>query len=364
MGVLFSFLIPAYNVEKYITQCLNSILQCTRNDYEVIVVDDGSTDKTGDICLKYANQHPQFRFISKTNGGMVSARIEALKHARGQYCFFCDSDDYFDSYLLNGFLNDFADKLEPNTLHCFSFRNVWPNYIEAKSAYKDSEFSFATPEEKILFLSSQLSHTTMGYAVWDKLYCRSTISKNQIKPISKDLLGNNDDWAEDLLFNLQYLMCVDRIVVHNIPMYMLRKHGEKEEQSEQGLVNRINHMMNIMNALFRNDGSYQNEQYKMEFYKIVIWHLRRYIYLSVQANGVEKTRDACQSCSCWALLSDSIDRALKDDMFFDERWNKVMAKDYKYLLQYIKKGNILLYKMKQYYLWKVYVAFKKQTNEP
>lgn len=93
-NILLSIIIPVYNVEKYIKRCLDSILCQETENYEVILVDDGSTDSSGIICDSYAKCRKNVVCIHKTNGGLSDARNEGLKHCKGKYVWFVDSDDY------------------------------------------------------------------------------------------------------------------------------------------------------------------------------------------------------------------------------------------------------------------------------
>lgn len=98
--MLFSIIIPAYNAELYIEKCLKSVFDQKCNDYEIIIVDDGSTDRTWDILCRFADKYSQMKLIHKENGGIGSAIEEALKIALGDYIVFIDSDDYVDSDML------------------------------------------------------------------------------------------------------------------------------------------------------------------------------------------------------------------------------------------------------------------------
>jgi glycosyltransferase involved in cell wall biosynthesis len=92
---LISIIIPVYNVENYICQCLDSVLSQTFSDYECILVDDGSHDNCPAICDEYADKDLRFRVIHKKNGGQADARNEGIKAAKGEYIVFLDSDDLF-----------------------------------------------------------------------------------------------------------------------------------------------------------------------------------------------------------------------------------------------------------------------------
>lgn len=89
-----SVIVPVYNVEDYLAECLDSILAQTFTDFEVVLVDDGSTDGSRVICDKYAKKDSRIRCIHKENGGLVSARQEGFRHVTGTYVTFVDSDDW------------------------------------------------------------------------------------------------------------------------------------------------------------------------------------------------------------------------------------------------------------------------------
>lgn len=106
-----SIIIPVYNVEKYIKRCVDSVLQQDYHDYEIILVDDGSTDSSGKICDSFNSQHPSnIHVIHKKNGGPSAARNDALDIANGRYIMFIDGDDWIEL----GCLKKFAPYLEKN----------------------------------------------------------------------------------------------------------------------------------------------------------------------------------------------------------------------------------------------------------
>lgn len=92
--VLLSIIVPVYNVEKYLKECVDSLLHQTLSQYEVILVDDGSTDSSGKICDRYASKDTRIKVVHKKNGGLSSARNAGLDVAKGRYIGFVDGDDY------------------------------------------------------------------------------------------------------------------------------------------------------------------------------------------------------------------------------------------------------------------------------
>ena len=94
MNNIISVIIPVYNVEKYIVQCLESVLNQSYKELEVILIDDGSTDRSGEICDFYAKKDGRVRVIHQENGGAARAKNAGLRIATGKYLSFVDSDDY------------------------------------------------------------------------------------------------------------------------------------------------------------------------------------------------------------------------------------------------------------------------------
>ena len=91
-----SIIVPIYNVEKYLSRCVDSILNQTFTDFELILVDDGSTDNSGKICDEYAEKDCRIKVIHKDNWGVSSARNVGLENSVGEYIMFCDSDDFVE----------------------------------------------------------------------------------------------------------------------------------------------------------------------------------------------------------------------------------------------------------------------------
>ena len=96
MNSLISVIVPVFNIDKYISKCIESIMEQTYKNLQIILVDDGSTDTSGEICDRYAKKDIRIQVIHKKNGGLVSARNAGLEAAAGEYVGFVDGDDYID----------------------------------------------------------------------------------------------------------------------------------------------------------------------------------------------------------------------------------------------------------------------------
>ena len=97
MNNLITIVVPIYNSSKYLSRCINSIINQTYQNLEIILVNDGSTDNSLDICNEYANKDNRIKVIHKDNSGAAASRNVGINHAMGNYIAFVDSDDYIES---------------------------------------------------------------------------------------------------------------------------------------------------------------------------------------------------------------------------------------------------------------------------
>ena len=116
-----SIIVPVYNVEDYIRQCLDSILDQEYKDFEIIVVDDGSTDRCGEICDQYSQRYPSINSYHKINGGLSSARNYGIEHACGDFIAFVDSDDWIKPTLFRVLM----DAAQANNADVVSCRHIY-----------------------------------------------------------------------------------------------------------------------------------------------------------------------------------------------------------------------------------------------
>ena len=107
---LISIIVPIYNVEKYLRQCLDSIMNQTYRNFECLLINDGSSDNSEDICREYVSKDSRFRYFEKENGGVSSARNLGIEHSKGEYITFIDSDDWVDSDYLEVLYNSLVDE--------------------------------------------------------------------------------------------------------------------------------------------------------------------------------------------------------------------------------------------------------------
>lgn len=182
-----SIIIPAYNAEAFIKNCIDSILAQSYKDFEIVIVNDGSKDSTLEIIKEYEKADNRIRVISKENGGVSSARNEGLKNASGDYVTFVDADDALTPTALEDMVSLMSDDTDFVVCSHNDIRFNKKPYIEIPAVYKADEI-----DKKFI------EFDRVTWWPWAKLYRRSVISDNNLE---YDLSVN---FAEDHIFNLLF----------------------------------------------------------------------------------------------------------------------------------------------------------------
>lgn len=171
---LVSVIVPVYNTEKYLVECLDSIIHQTYKNLEIILVDDGSTDDSGRICDEYSHKDCRIKVIHKENGGQASARNVAIKSAQGEYILYVDSDDYIDDTHIQNLMSTVID-YNADFVQCEMVK-FWNNSAKTKNG-KNSQM---TCQKQIYTVTEALSE--FGYqrrfmpSPWCKLIKKDLIS--------------------------------------------------------------------------------------------------------------------------------------------------------------------------------------------
>ena len=128
MKVIISIIVPVYNVESYLPMCIDSILSQKFKDFELILIDDGSTDESGKICDKYIKKDPRIKVIHQRNQGLSAARNSGIEIAKGDFITFIDSDDKVTNNFLNGFNFNFDISIQGYS--CLLYTSPSPRDVE------------------------------------------------------------------------------------------------------------------------------------------------------------------------------------------------------------------------------------------
>jgi len=213
---LISIIVPVYNTEKYIDQCIKSIITQSFTDYELLLINDGSTDCSLERCIQWQSDK-RVNIISTENKGVSHARNIGLERASGQWILFLDSDDF----LIEGALQKLIVYTEYNVQEIaglFAEKDVLIGETkkEIVSANKVKIMSLDSINNKLLPEFYDIKEETL-MGCWGKLYLNKIIQNNRIR-FHEDLR-----LSEDLLFHLDYLTCIDEVLVTDVPVFVYRR---------------------------------------------------------------------------------------------------------------------------------------------
>lgn len=175
--VFFSIIIPVYNVENYLNQCLESILIQNYSNFEIILINDGSTDSSFEICKSFQEKEAKIQLIDQKNGGLSDARNKGLLAAKGEYIIFTDSDDYWEGKEVLKDLNRLIKESNPDIIiheesRFFSKNDVYCKYNQRFIKNKTGNF-----KDEIIDL---VYYDLFNAAAWDKVIKRSILIDNQL----------------------------------------------------------------------------------------------------------------------------------------------------------------------------------------
>ena len=207
-----SIIVPVYKAETYLSRCVESILAQSFTDFELLLIDDCSPDRSGELCDKFSEKDKRIKIIHKEkNEGASAARNSGLDVATGEYIMFCDSDDAVSSEWVAHLLQ----WANPNTLV------VCGSCHSPADLGKEKAYTF--PHRKSLPTEAYFPFQKSGLAgfLWNSVYHRKTIEINHIRFRTKHAQG---DYNEDLIFNLQYVSHMEQVLYNGYTDYLYDIH--------------------------------------------------------------------------------------------------------------------------------------------
>jgi len=213
--MLFSILVPVYNIENFLSDCIESVIRQSYTNFELLLVNDGSTDSSGSICDDYANKDTRIKVFHKQNEGLILARRYAIKRSKGQFILFLDSDDMWTQGLL---------QMVYDTIHEHSADLVMYKYarVSEKGKYLSDQpgvfpdQSVFTPENKIRIFSEIVKGSELNN-IWAKAVRREIID------IDADYTERRKTNVEDLLQSLPLFKNASKIVYRDKACYLYRQ---------------------------------------------------------------------------------------------------------------------------------------------
>ena len=268
---LISVIVPVYRVEKYLNECIDSILSQTYENFELILVDDGSPDNSGKICDEYAEKDKRIKVIHKENGGVSSARNLGLDNANGEYVTFIDSDDFVDKRYLKALYNSLKDSGSDVSVCRFSKYSslgysIYPEDFPKSTLIKNNSDEFFD------FFSRYFSLKCHVFgSVWRCLFKKSTIGETRF--------DKNIRISEDLLFTTNVVFNSKNISFVNESLYF-----------------------------YRMDNSSATSSYKKSFFEsqAQLSHELCVLFAKIDKKGFDKILKRYNALLCYYLLSNEL----------------------------------------------------------
>lgn len=272
-----SVIVPVYNVEKYLPRCIDSILAQTFTDFELLLIDDGSKDKSGEICDEYSKKDNRIRVFHRENGGPSKSRNFGIYKSLGEWIVFIDSDDYVSIDYIETFFkyNDTFDENIQVIQGCHIFSDddqISPNYVERKYLY--TELYVNGENDRTNIRNQRLLHS---WEVWDRIFSKKIIEQYNLNFNEKVKV------LEDAMFWHRYILKVQKIIFvpeqnyyYNTPILsnsITHVHKMSLEELIE-LVTFYKEYSNNMIETFSLDKEYANEIYGL--------YINRYRYLCKQ----------------------------------------------------------------------------------
>ncbi|WP_372518627.1 glycosyltransferase family 2 protein [Candidatus Ruminimicrobiellum ovillum] len=256
MNVKVSVIIPVYNVENYLRQCLDSIVGQTFKDFEIIVVNDCSTDNSGSILEEYAKKDDRFIIINLSeNKGQGNARNQGLNIAKGKYITFIDSDDWVAPDYIELLYNEINENnLDVVCASAFLYDNITKKITDRKEASAD--FLNNIKKERLLVLDKDSFVVT----VWAKIYGKNFLNDNEIR-------FRLDNYHEDNLFIFETIINTNKIKFTDNKIYFYRNN---RANSSMSIINKEFTYFSLFSELKKiliKCGKY--EQYKKVYYQYI-----------------------------------------------------------------------------------------------
>ncbi|EOU1682982.1 glycosyltransferase [Clostridium perfringens] len=215
--MILSIIVPVYNVEEYIIQCLDSLIEKKYNNIEIILIDDGSKDSSGIICEEYKNKFNNIKVIHKKNGGLSDARNCGIENSNGKYLMFVDSDDYISCEGIQSILDVIENNIVDVLMYTYYEFEKFNKFDEIFG--KCTELDNGYYKTNNIILSKILKNTSELWPAWKYIVRKDFLLKNNIK-FKKGFLH------EDVDYTARLMSCMNNFYYLDKPIYYYRVNRE------------------------------------------------------------------------------------------------------------------------------------------
>ena len=272
-NLLFSIIIPIYNVQNYLTTCIRSVINQDFIDYELILIDDGSTDNSEKICDEYAKNNKHIYVIHKENTGSSDSRNVGLNKALGKYIIFLDSDDY---WCRNDALSKLASTIKQSEPDIVFLKNILyfekiNKYLHPYTKYDRKQIKNQTKENVLKYMIESQQLTVFA---WDKVIKKELITNNKIR-FKTGLYLDDIDWFPKIMLTAKTFDAL------NLAFYVHRKQRDGSITLTTDIT-KLNDMFRSIKHWYKiiKKGNYEKDVkvYMLAFYALLYSVLLGYIY--------------------------------------------------------------------------------------
>ena len=283
-----SIIVPVYNTEQYLPKCLDSIAAQTFTDFEVLMIDDGSTDGSGEICDQYSQSDSRFIAIHQSNQGVSASRNNGLKQARGNYIAFVDSDDYVHPQMLELLYKAIRQGEYDLSVARYLSVNVGTEIeIQRIIEFHSQELS---AEDILCKLFGKSGEDIQYIVVWNKLYDRRLLA---------NICFSAFKVSEDLLFNVEVFSKFRQAIEVDSKLYYYNKRNTSASHSvsEKQIIDRIDASYTCLRYI--PSGSAEEACCVMKLYKVLFSSRflgRREVYLKNVVRRIKEVHKQIYKC--------------------------------------------------------------------
>lgn len=303
---LISVIVPIYNAQEYLQELLDSINSQVFDNYELILINDGSSDDTEKICKKNLERNSKIRYYKKKNTGVSDTRNYGIEKATGKYVCFVDADDV----LSENYLNDLVDAISSKDygLSCCEYKEFSEKIFNEEDCSISIEKHEYVGEDRYQLIYSKYR----GY-LWNKMFIRDVIIDNNIK------FDKNIFMCEDMLFIFEYLKCIDKVICVNKKNYNYRIVDNSASKNIKNM--KWFSIFNMLDKLIHDKTIYNQVMFNKVMYSYLVYLYEAKYRLKYNKENVD-----------YLLYKNDI----------DDRLSKL--KEYNYNLSFKEKIKIFIYK--------------------